>query len=129
MLLGSLLATQWADRTGRKPCLVSGVHFKYPVGVVFSISGSSFGGLSQRWSLDLRQVPGEGAWDETSTQTFQTLWIYGCQWLGWHFQPNNTYRQDTQTRENNESLKQWKVYLWHAYTILSLNNNSKWKWS
>ena len=73
--------TEWLSSTSREEM---GMLFKYPVGVVLSISeeGKSFDGLSLGVESGLRQLPGEGAWDGTSTQTFQTLWVYECQGLG-----------------------------------------------
>ena len=71
-------------------CLFSGVQFKCPMGVVLNISGE---GVIIWWAFSevesgLSKLPGEGAWDETYTQTSQTLFVYGCQVLGMEFPSN-----------------------------------------
>ena len=57
--------------------LFFGGQFKYPVGVVLSISVEGVTVCQTFLEVEsrLRQLPGEGAWDGTSTQTFQTLGI------------------------------------------------------
>ena len=52
-------------KTGKTTCLFSGVQFKYPLGVVLSVSGEGaivWQVLSEVES-GLRQLPGEGNWN------------------------------------------------------------------
>lgn len=55
---------------------------------VFFREGSLLGRLSDM-QQGLKEL-GEGAWRGASTWTFQTLWIYRSQGLGWSFHPNTT---------------------------------------
>ena len=56
--------------------LFFGVQFKYPVGVVLSISGE---GVIIWWASSevesgLRKLPAEGVWDETSVKHTRLFW-------------------------------------------------------